>query len=243
MNINVHIGKKLRERRKKAGFTLEHVSAALQVTYQQIQKYESGKNKIPIDKLYDCACLFQVPVQYFFEEIPLSQSSLEIVEDKFVLQKHERNHLNLLLAESDPMDEFLIRKSFGELDNEIKIFCVHNNVQIINFLKYSNPVFPKPDLIFMDLNISKKNEHAIIIEIKRDKMLQDIPIIILANNICKDDLVKVYKNGAASFICKSISHDKMKKDLHVCIQYWGHVVVLPNIVLKKVDSFIKKDIV
>ncbi|MDR1597444.1 MAG: response regulator [Holosporales bacterium] len=233
MDINEHIGKKLQERRKKANLTLRQVSKVLRVTYQQVQKYECGITKIPIDKLYDYACLFQLPIQYFFEEAIISSPQADAPVEGVFLPPKSDHHLHLLLAESDPMDEFLIRKMLGELDNEIKIFCVHSDAQVINFLKRANPVFPKPDLIFMDINISKKNDHAILLEIKRDKSIQDIPIVMIANSVCRDDLMRVYKNGAVSFICKSASHDKMKRDLSVCIQYWGHVVVLPSITWKK----------
>ncbi|MDR1907429.1 MAG: helix-turn-helix domain-containing protein [Holosporales bacterium] len=229
MNINVHIGKKLQERRKKANLTLEQLSNVLHVTYQQVQKYESGKNKIPIDKLYDCACLFQLPIQYFFDGADILQESSETPIDGIYLPPTNGYHLNLLLAESNPEDEYLIRKVLIELDSEIKIFCVHNDVQVINFLKTANPFFPKPDLIFLDANISKKNDHALISEMKRCKCLQDTPIVIMANSICRDDLVRVYKNGAVSFLCKSPLHDKMKRDLSICIQYWGNIAILPSI--------------
>ncbi|MDR1208181.1 MAG: response regulator [Holosporales bacterium] len=232
MDINAHIGRKLQEQRKKARLTLEQVSGALHVTYQQVQKYEAGRNKIPIDKLYDYACLFQLPVQYFFDGAPELFSKESKIDGIFFPPKND-HHLNLLLAESDPIDEFLIRKTLGELDNEIKIFCVHDDTQITNFLKRKNTVFPKPDLIFLDLVISRRRGHSIISEIKRDPTIQDIPIIVIANSICLEDLNRAYKSGVASFICKSASSDKMKKDLSVCIQYWGHVVVLPSAAWKK----------
>lgn len=236
MDINIHIGRKLRERRKKAGLTLEQVSTALHVTYQQVQKYESGQSKIPVNKLYEISLLLRLPIQYFFEDVDnffLTPSTSSCSEDMFIAQKNN-HHLNILLAESDPMDEFLTRKFLGELDSEIKIFCVHSDIQIINFLKrYSlAAVFPRPDLIFLDINISKKDNHALIAELKRDKILQDIPIIVLTNSIQRDDLIRIYRNGAASFICKAIDHDEIKRNLSVCIQYWGKVVVLPSIAWK-----------
>jgi transcriptional regulator with XRE-family HTH domain len=232
MDINEHIGKKIAAQRKKAGLTLKQISGALNVTYQQVQKYESGLNKIPIDKLYDYACLFQLPVQYFFENIPERASQESPIDGIFLPPKND-HHLNLLLVESDPMDEFLIRKTLGELDNEIKIFCVHNDEQVSNFLQRQNPIFPQPDIIFMDVSISRKKDYALVSEIKRNPALQNIPIIVLANSVCREDLIRSYKNGVASFLCKSPSRDKMKRDLSICMQYWGHVVILPSITWKK----------
>lgn len=89
MDLNVHIGKKLRERRKKSGLTLEQLSRALHVTYQQVQKYENGQSKIPVVKLYEMSLVLRAPIQYFFEgaEEAYLSANQALTDDLFIAQK------------------------------------------------------------------------------------------------------------------------------------------------------------
>lgn len=232
MDLNVYIGKKLRERRKKSGLTLEQLSRALHITYQQVQKYENGQSKIPVAKLYEISLILRAPIQYFFEgaEDAYLTANKALTDDIFISQKNN-HHLNIILAESDPVDEFLIRKILEDLDNEIKIFCVHDENQIMNALKRTTlpPAFQRPDLILLDVTISRRSHHRLIAELKRDKSLQDIPIIVTTNSVQRDDLVPVYRFGASSLICKSTEEKEIKQNLASCIYYWGKVVVLPSL--------------
>ncbi len=233
MNINEHIGSRLKERRKKAHLTLEQLSSALRVTYQQVQKYERGQSKIPVEKLYECSRLLRVPIQYFFEDSAnFSCNESDELEDNAFISRHNNRHLCILLAESDPVDEFTTRTILNEIDNEITIFCVHSYSQMTDVLKkYSlDPSFSKPDLIFLDLLISKKDNHALISELRRDKVFQNIPILVFANSVQRKDLWQVYKNGASSFVCKAIDNEEAKRNLATCLQYWGKVVLLPSLV-------------
>lgn len=65
--IDRHVGGQLRFRRSIAGLSQEQVAHHLSVSFQQIQKYENGKNRISAGRLLQAATLFGVPVQCFFE--------------------------------------------------------------------------------------------------------------------------------------------------------------------------------
>ena len=69
-NFNVHLGKKLRMRRLSLGLTQTKVAQAINVTFQQIQKYEKGTNGISSLRIMQLANFLKVPVVYFFEEYP-----------------------------------------------------------------------------------------------------------------------------------------------------------------------------
>jgi transcriptional regulator with XRE-family HTH domain len=60
------IGANARNFRKKAGFSQAEVGKRLGVAFQQIQKYEAGKNRLPAEKLYILKHLYNVPYEYFF---------------------------------------------------------------------------------------------------------------------------------------------------------------------------------
>ena len=65
--VDLYVGARLRIRRKVMGLSQTQVADALGITFQQIQKYERGSNRISASKLYDAAKLLQAPVSYFFE--------------------------------------------------------------------------------------------------------------------------------------------------------------------------------
>ena len=68
--IDIHVGARLRMRRNLVGMSQEQLGKALGLTFQQIQKYERGINRMGSSRLYHIARLLSVPVSFFFEEIP-----------------------------------------------------------------------------------------------------------------------------------------------------------------------------
>ena len=67
-NFNVHLGKKLRMRRLSLGLTQTKVAEAINVTFQQIQKYEKGTNGVSSNRLMQLSNYLKVPITYFFED-------------------------------------------------------------------------------------------------------------------------------------------------------------------------------
>lgn len=66
--IDVHVGKRLRIRRTMLGMSQDAVGKAIGVSFQQIQKYERGINRMGASRLYEFAKILNTPVSYFFEE-------------------------------------------------------------------------------------------------------------------------------------------------------------------------------
>src|SRR5262245_60680126 len=66
--VDVHVGKRLRLRRSVLGMSQDHLGKEIGVTFQQIQKYERGVNRIGSSRLYDFSRILTVPVGYFFED-------------------------------------------------------------------------------------------------------------------------------------------------------------------------------
>ena len=69
-NFNRHLGSKLRMRRLALGLTQTKVAQAINVTFQQIQKYEKGTNGISSLRIMQLGKILKVPVMYFFEDYP-----------------------------------------------------------------------------------------------------------------------------------------------------------------------------
>ncbi len=67
-NFNIHLGKKLRMRRLSLGLTQTKVAQAINVTFQQIQKYEKGTKGVSSSRLMQLSSFLKVPITYFFED-------------------------------------------------------------------------------------------------------------------------------------------------------------------------------
>lgn len=65
--IDAYVGKRLRLRRMMLGLSQEKIADAVGLTFQQVQKYERGSNRIGAGRLYEFSQALQVPIQYFFE--------------------------------------------------------------------------------------------------------------------------------------------------------------------------------
>ena len=68
--IDVHVGNRVRLRRMLVGLSQEKLGEQLGLTFQQIQKYEKGSNRVSASRLYQIAEILSVPVQFFFEDLP-----------------------------------------------------------------------------------------------------------------------------------------------------------------------------
>lgn len=67
--VDVHVGKRVQQRRALLGMTQTALGRALGITFQQVQKYERGANRLSASKLFEIARVLDVPVSYFFDEI------------------------------------------------------------------------------------------------------------------------------------------------------------------------------
>ena len=68
--VDVHVGARLRLRRMALGVSQEKLGEQLGVTFQQVQKYEKGANRIGASRLYQISRVLEAPIQYFFEDLP-----------------------------------------------------------------------------------------------------------------------------------------------------------------------------
>ena len=69
--VDVHVGARVRLRRTALGMSQEKLGDAIGLTFQQVQKYERGTNRIGASRLYELSRVLEVPVSFFFEELDL----------------------------------------------------------------------------------------------------------------------------------------------------------------------------
>jgi len=75
-NVDVHVGQRLRTRRSLLGMSQEKLAEAIGLTFQQIQKYERGINRVSAGRLFQFSKILDVPVGYFYDQIGGEDSSL-----------------------------------------------------------------------------------------------------------------------------------------------------------------------
>ncbi len=75
--VDVHVGKRIRHRRWLVGMTQQQLAEHVGIKFQQIQKYETGANRVSASRLWDIADALEVPVSFFFEGIESEQETEE----------------------------------------------------------------------------------------------------------------------------------------------------------------------
>lgn len=72
--IDVHVGLRVRQRRALLGMTQTDLAKAVGLTFQQVQKYESGLNRVSASRLFEFASVLDVPISHFFDEMATETS-------------------------------------------------------------------------------------------------------------------------------------------------------------------------
>jgi len=77
-HVDVHVGKKIRYRRWMVGMTQQQLAQSVGIKFQQIQKYETGMNRVSASRLWDIADTLEVPVHFFFDGVIDGEIETEI---------------------------------------------------------------------------------------------------------------------------------------------------------------------
>ncbi len=99
--VDEHVGERIRQRRTLLGLTQEQLATALEISYQQVQKYETGANRVSAGRLYEIAKHLDVEVGFFFE-------GLEPTSKNVPLPHGGRNRATIELV-----------RNFGEIDDPL----------------------------------------------------------------------------------------------------------------------------
>ena len=95
--IDVHVGGRVRFRRMLLGMSQEKLGEKLGLTFQQVQKYEKGINRIGASRLFDLAQVLGVSVQFFYEEAPAPEGH-PLVPEGFAEKPEEHSIVEFLLS-------------------------------------------------------------------------------------------------------------------------------------------------
>lgn len=110
--VDVHVGKRIRHRRWLVGMTQQQLAESVGIKFQQVQKYETGMNRVSASRLWDIASSLSVPVSFFFEglggeredtttvsagEVPLDilkdKEALDLIRSYYAIPETQRRRL------------------------------------------------------------------------------------------------------------------------------------------------------
>jgi CheY-like chemotaxis protein len=138
--------------------------------------------------------------------------------------------IDILLLEDEPADAYLVKMALKEHKVLANLHHVVDGREGLDFLQKAGGYAdaPRPDLIFLDLNMPRMNGYEFLTAIKAIESFSDIPIVILTTSDVENDVVRSYKLGAASYITKPIDMPQFIAAIHQLSDYWFCLVRLPK---------------
>ena len=141
--------------------------------------------------------------------------------------------VTILMADDDEDDRLLTQDALTESRVVNEFHCVEDGVELLRYLRREGPYqdaekHPAPSLILLDLNMPRMDGREALAEIKADPTLRSIPVIILTTSKAEEDMIRGYGLGAASYISKPVTFDKLVELMRSLGRYWIEFVELPN---------------
>ena len=143
--------------------------------------------------------------------------------------KLKRKDTVILMADDDPDDRAMTQEAFRECRVANELRFVEDGERLMSYLHrkkgYENA--PWPGLILLDLNMPRKDGRQALAEIKSDPGLRRIPVVILTTSRAEEDMLRGYELGAASYISKPVTYDRLVELMATIGKYWVDFVELP----------------
>jgi two-component system, chemotaxis family, response regulator Rcp1 len=138
--------------------------------------------------------------------------------------------IEILLVEDSAADVRLTVEAFKEAKVRNTLSVVDDGVKAIAYLRkegqYANAI--RPDLILLDLNMPKKDGREVLEEIKSDKDLKRIPVVVLTVSRAEEDVLSIYNLYANCYITKPVDFSKFMDVIKAIEGFWLTVVKLPS---------------
>lgn len=135
----------------------------------------------------------------------------------------------ILLVEDSPTDVLLTKEALQHSRVMNNLSVVKDGVDAIAFLRRQPPFAdaPRPDIVLLDLNLPRKDGREVLEEIKSDRRLAKIPVIVLTTSKAETDVLKAYDHHANCYIVKPVDFDKFTEVVRTMESFWFALVTLP----------------
>lgn len=122
------------------------------------------------------------------------------------------DELNVLLADDDTDDCMFFRNALGELSHTANLNLVHDGEQLMTYLADNSAQLP--NVLFLDLNMPRKNGVECLTEIIQNEKLKNIPVVMFSTFYSKDTVNMLFKIGARVYIRKTSDVAQLKQVIH-----------------------------
>lgn len=145
-------------------------------------------------------------------------------------QPFEGRIAEILLVEDNPADVEITRQGFAEGKIANNLHVVTDGEQALAFLRCEGEFADaiQPDLILLDLNLPGKDGRAVLEEIKQDKQLRLIPVVVLTTSSAHVDVLKSYQLHANAYMTKPVNFTQFVELVRSIGSYWFTLVRLPT---------------
>jgi chemotaxis family two-component system response regulator Rcp1 len=144
--------------------------------------------------------------------------------------KQSGRPVEILLVEDNPGDVRLTLEALreGKMHNNLSV--VEDGAEALAFLRREgkHAVAPRPDLIFLDLNLPKKDGREVLAEIKADGNLKSIPVVVLTTSKAEEDIIKTYNLHANCYVTKPVDLEQFITVVKLIEDFWFTIVKLPQ---------------
>jgi CheY-like chemotaxis protein len=127
----------------------------------------------------------------------------------------ENGLIYVLLADDDEDDRLIFREAFGEIKIKTTVKTVNDGVELMDYLNRNRDELPH--ILFLDLNMPRKNGLDCLSEIKRINSLKDIPVAIYSTSASEEEIEDTFVKGANVYIKKPNDFGTLKKILEEVI--------------------------
>ncbi|MCX5654181.1 MAG: response regulator [Planctomycetota bacterium] len=141
----------------------------------------------------------------------------------------ETNPVEILLIEDSPGDVRLTMEALKEAKVLNNLSVAGDGTEAMAFLKRegAHAKAPRPDMIFLDLNLPKKDGREVLAEIKADPNLRRIPVVVLTTSRNEEDIFRAYDLHANCYITKPVDFKQFLGVVQSIEDFWLTVVKLP----------------
>jgi len=133
--------------------------------------------------------------------------------------------VRILLVEDSPDDADLMVEALKGSNLNLRVTVVEDGETAIDYL-FGNGEYagtPRPDLILLDLYLPRKNGHEVLAELKEDRLLRRIPVIIMTSSENEKAILKAYDLHANCCVCKPTDQEEFALTVKKIEQFWLHV--------------------
>ena len=138
--------------------------------------------------------------------------------------------IEILLVEDNPGDVRLTVEALKEAKVLNNLSVASDGVEALAFLRRQGVYRDarRPDLIFLDLNLPRKEGREVLAEIKGDESLRRIPVVVLTTSQAEQDVLRSYDLHANCYITKPLDLDQFMEVIHSVEGFWLTIVKLPR---------------